>query len=896
MSWRRFLRRAAWDAERRAELDAHLAHETDDNLARGMSPEQARAAAHRKLGNATLIREEIYGMNTIAWLEGLWQDVRYAARVLGRSRAFAVVAIVSLTLGVGANTAIFGLIEAIRLRPLPVAQPQTLVALDIDTHGHGRSGEFVGRFGRMTNPMWERLREETGLLVQPFAFGGQRLDLSEGGESQPIEGIAVSGGFFEALGTVPAAGRLIGHADDHRGCSTPVAVLSHAFWQRRFGGDPAVIGRAIRLYGVPVSISGVTEPRFMGLDAGRNFEIAVPICAEALIRAERSRLDRSDSWWLVVMARRPPGLTVDEFSARIGARSAAIFNETVPPAFTTTDRANYLSYTLTAESAGTGLSSLRTQYAESLWLLLGIAGAVLVIACGNLANLMLARARAREREIAVRLAIGASRSRVMRQLIVESLVLSAVGAALGAVLADVLARGLVGLIETPGTSYFVDVEFNWRILGFVGALAVITSALFGVLPALKAAFARPGAVIASAGRSTSDRRERVVARRLLVVGQVAVSLVLLVGALLFVVTLRNLNLADAGMRTSDVTVASFDLRRAAVPPDRREEFRRRFFERLAGLPGVEAASPVFVVPMNGNTWNDVVVIDGKPREPYPYLNRVGPAFFNVLEIPLVAGRAFTEADTPSTPPVAVVNEAFGRAFFNTAAPLGREFRFDVGPGVPNPMYRIVGVVKDTKYAQARDGLGPLAYFADTQAPGRPFAFEVVLRSQPGLALAPAVLAATREMDPRILASIRTMDSQIAGSLVRERLMATLSSFFGILGGVLAAVGLYGVMSYLVVRRRFEIGLRMALGADFRRVVSMMLKESAALVAIGLVAGLGLAVATTRWAATLLFDLSPTDPRLLAAAVAGLALVALGASLVPAVRAARIDPTSALRSE
>jgi predicted permease len=305
---------------------------------------------------------------------------------------------------------------------------------------------------------------------------------------------------------------------------------------------------------------------------------------------------------------------------------------------------------------------------------------------------------------------------------------------------------------------------------------------------------------------------------------------------------------------------------------------------------------VFVAPMNGNTWNDVVVIDGKPREPFPFLNRVGPDFFKALDIPLVAGRVFTKDDTLTSPVVAVVNESFGRAFFNTPTPLGREFRLDVPPGAPNPAYRIIGVVKDTKYSGARDDLGPLAYLADSQAEWRTLTFEVLFRARPGMALQPALIAAAREADPGILVSARTMESQIASSLTRERLMATLSTFFGVLGGVLAAVGLYGVMTYLVARRRFEIGLRMALGADPRRVVSMMLKESAALVMIGLAAGLALTIATTKWAAALLFDLSPTEPLLLAAAAAGLAAVALGAGLVPALRASRIDPTSALRSE
>ena len=895
MSWRRFFRRAAWDAERRAELDAHIAHEIDDNVARGMSPDHARAAAHRKLGNPTLIREDIYRMNTIQWLESVWQDARYAARVLRRSRAFAVVAILSLTLGIGANTAIFGLIEAVRLRTLPVPNPESLVVVNVDSHGWGRSGEFVGRFGRMTHPLWERLRAERDLLAQPFAWGVQEFDLAEGGESQPVEGLWVSGEFFETLGIRPAAGRLIRPDDDRRGCPTPVAVLSHGFWQRQFGGAPDAVGRTLRVYGVPMTIAGVSEPRFTGLDVGRSFDVAVPLCAEGVVRGNRSRLDRPDSWWLVVMARLAPGVTADAISPRLAARSNAVFSATVPPAYTTTDRDHYLQFTLTAAGAARGLSGLRTDYEQPLWLLLGIAGAVLVIACGNLANLMLARARAREREIAVRLAIGASRSRVLRQLVVESVLLSAVGAVLGAALAGVLGRGLIALIGTPGTTYFVNLELNWRVLGFVGLLALFTSALFGVLPAIRAA-RTPARAMLSGGRGTSEGRERVLARRLLVVGQVALSLVLLVGALLFVVTLRNIQAADTGMQTANVIVAEFDSRRSRIPDDRRAEFERQFIQRLAAVPGVEAVSPVAIVPMNGNGWNDAIVIDGKSSQTYPNINRVGPGFFDVLGIPFVAGRPFTDQDTPSAPRVAIVNEAFGRAFYNTPTPLNREFRFDVPPGEPNPAYQIVGVVRDTKYSDSRDEFGPVAFLADSQATRWTVFLSAVLRTRPGAALTPALVTATREVDPRIVVSVRTLDSQIQGALVRERLMATLSGFFGALASLLAAVGLYGLMAYLVVRRRFEIGLRLALGAEPRRVLSMMIRESAVLVVIGLVLGAGLAWLSTGWAATLLFGLEPRDPVLLVSAALALAALALVASFIPALRAARLDPTIALRSE
>ena len=895
MSWRRFFRRGAWDAERRAELDSYLLHETDANIARGMTPEAARAAAHRKLGNPSLVREEIYQMNTIQWLEGVWQDARYAARVLRRSRAFAVVAIVSLTLGIGANTAIFGLIDAIRLRTLPVPHPETLALIRIDTHGHGFTGQFDGRFSRMTNPLWERIRDEQRVFPQVFVWGMATFDLSTGGLSQPVEGLWVSGGFFDALGLPPAAGRLIGQADDTHECRTPVVVISHAFWQRKYNGDKSAVGSVLKLDGVPMTIAGVSDRRFFGLNVGRSFDVAAPVCTERLVRADRTRLDRSDAWWLVAMARLAPGMTVETASAQFAPLSQGLFEATVSPRLASVDAEAYKKFTLGAIEIGSGLSELRIEYIQPLWLLLAIAGAVLVIACGNLANLMIARGSARAREIAVRMAIGASRRRVLRQLIVESLLLAAIGAALGTLLAGLLSRGLVALLSTPGTSYFVDLEYNWRTLGFVSGLTILTSVLFGLLPAIRAARTAPAAA-QLAGRGLSEGRQRVLARRLLVVGQVSLSLVLVMGALLFAVTLRNLESADSGMATGDVTVANFDMRRADVPAPQRTEFQRRLAERVMALPGIDAASRVAVVPMSGNTWNQTIVVDGKPLKPFSWMNRVGLNFFTVLQIPFVAGRGFTDQDTIGTPPVAIVNEAFARAYFPGASALEREFQIEAPSDRPNPPYRIVGVVKNTKYSEPRDELTPIAYLADAQETDRSSYMTVLIRSRAASGLPAAVIEAARQADPRILVSTRLMDTQIRAALVRERLMATLSTFFGGLAGLLAAVGLYGVMSYLVTRRKFEIGLRLALGAEPKRVLAMMLRESAALVVAGLVIGIGLTFYVTRWAETLLFGLRPNEPLLLVAAAIALALVALGASLVPAVRAARVSPTTALRSE
>jgi putative ABC transport system permease protein len=895
MSWRRFLRRSRWDAERRRELESYLDQEIDDNIARGLAPSAARAAAYRKLGNPTRIREEIYDMNTLDWLDSVWRDVRYAVRVLRRSRSFAIVAVLSLMLGVGANTAIFQLIDTLRLRTLPVPHPETLVQVRVDSHGQGRTGSFTSRNPSMTNPLWERLRQEPHGLSSLFAWGPTQFDLATGGESRPVEGLFVSGSFFGALQVRPAAGRLIMDADDRRGCAAPGVVISHRFWQRQFAGDPAAVGRSLTLDGEPLEIIGVSDPRFFGMEVGRSFDVAVPICVEPRLR-DRSTLDRGDAWWLTVMGRIAPGTRIEDASARLAPLAPGVFSATLPPRYTSNDAKSYLGFGLMVLPAGTGVSDLRRSYEQPLWLLLLIAGAVLVIACGNLANLMLARASVREREIAVRLAIGASRSRIFRQLLIESLLLSIAGTLLGIWLAGVLSRGLVALIDTPGTTYFVDLALSWRVFAFAAGLAILTGALFGLAPAWRATRAAPGAAMKAGARGATDDRGRVGLRRVLVVGQVALSLVLVMAALLFSGTLRNLVRADAGMRTDGVLVANFDMRRAGIPADRLLDAQQAFIERVSAIPGVAAVSSAGIVPLSGSGWNQTLIVDNEPRKPYPNINSVGPRFFEILQTPLVAGRLFDARDTLGAPRVAIVNEAFARAYYQTPAPLGREFRFDTPPGEPITTYRIVGVVKNTKYSTVRDDFGPIAYLADTQE-GRPgSSLSLLVRGDGRLAVAPALTEAARATHPDILVSYQTLDDQIHASLVRERLMATLSGFFGGLAGLLAGVGLYGVMSYLVARRRFEIGLRMALGATRRRVVWMVLRESSWLVGFGLVLGIGLAIATTRASHALLFEVRPADPRLLAASAAGLALVAACASLWPARRASLVDPTRALRND
>src|SRR5579864_6430545 len=538
MSWTRFFRRRYWDRERARELEAYLDAETAENIARGMSPGEARYAARRKLGNPTLIREEIYRMNSLSFLETLWNDLRYGARLLRINRGFAVVAIASLALGIGANTAIFQLLDAVRLRALPVKNPQDLAQIRIADPA-GVRGSINSAYSPLTYAIWEQLRNRQQAFSGVFAWQPDEFGLGRAGESRIARGLWVSGDFFRVLNVEPAAGRVFTEADDRRGCGSPGAVISYAFWQREFAGERAAVGRKLTLDGHPIEIIGVAAAGFSGLEVGHSFDVAIPICSQASLY-DYSYLEDGAIWWLTVMGRLKPGVPLAQARAQLGAISRGIFETTLPRYYPRESVKDYLGYKLSAVPAGTGMSTLRDQYSDPLWMLLAIAASVLLIACANLANLMLARASAREREIAVRLALGASRGRVVRQLLVESLLVAVSGAALGVFLAQNLSQFLVAFLSPEGSPLFVELKIDWRVLSFTAGLAALTCVLFGLTPALRAARTTPGAALKAGGRSMTAGRERFGLRRALVASQVALSLVLLVGALLFSRSLRNL--------------------------------------------------------------------------------------------------------------------------------------------------------------------------------------------------------------------------------------------------------------------------------------------------------------------------------------------------------------------
>jgi predicted permease len=823
----------------------------------------------------------------------MFQDLRFGVRMLLKHKSFTTVAIFSLALGIGANTAIFQLLDAVRLRMLPVRAPQELVNVHLsDTKGM-RGG--LGRPTSVTNRIWEQIRERQQAFSGVFAWGTDSVNLAPGGEVRNARMLYVSGDFFRTLGVGPALGRVFTTTDDQRGCGAPGLVISHAFWQHEYGGDANAIGRKLTLAERPFEIIGVTPASFFGMEVGRSFDLALPVCAIPLVRGNNNLLD-GPIWGFTATGRLKPGWSLEQATAHTQAISPGLFEAALPANYPPASVNDFLASRLIAVPAGAGISQLRENYEQSLWLLLAIAGLVLLVACANLANLLLARASAREREIAVRQALGATRIRLVRQLLVESLLLAALGAALGAGLAQALSRLLVAFLRASNNPIFLDLTLDWRVLGFAAGLAVLTCLLFGLAPAIRATRMEPGAVMKASGRGMTAGRERFSLRRALTVAQVAISLVLVAGALLFSRSLGKLLTVDTGFRQEGVLTADVRFQRLNLPSDRNPAFKDELLDRIRAIPGVEAAA-TGMIPLRGWGSNKVWMDGADVRQGQEtYRSRVGPDYFKTLQIPLLTGRDFDARDRADAPRVAIVNEAFARTFLNGANPVGQRFWIEATPGESETSYEIVGLVRNTKYEDLREEFRPIVYDAAAQegsGPGGNFLIRSRLLQTETVAAIKRVL---NEINPAITVSFQGFKPMIEATILRERLMATLSGFFGLLALALACIGLYGILSYGVASRTNEIGIRMALGAQARDVRCLVLREALWLVIAGVAMGLPIIFAVTRLASTLLFGLTPTDPVSLLLAALLMLAVAMVAGYLPARRATRVDPMVALRHE
>jgi putative ABC transport system permease protein len=824
------------------------------------------------------------------------QDLRDAFRALRISPIVSAVAVLSLALGIGANTAIFSILNSLMLRTLPVSAPERLAMIS------------AGDIQRMswTNPIWEQIRDRDDLFDGAFAWTNTRFDLSRGGQTEFVDGLWASGGYFEVLGVNAILGRTFGPADDARrgGPDGAVAVISYSFWQRRYAGAADAVGRSIEIQGVPFTIVGVTPPEFFGTEVGRTFDVAIPIGTEPLIRGKDSTLDRRSTWWLSVMARLRPDQSPDAATAALRGIQPQIREATMPEHYRPEDRDRYLTDPFDVRPASTGASMLRSRYEQPLALIMGVVGLVLLIACANIANLLLARASARRHETSVRLALGASRLRLVRQFHAESLLLSGLGAMLGLLFAHWGSQLLVAQLSTSTTRVFLDLTLDWRVLAFTSGVAIATAILFGIAPALTGTRVQPGESLKEQGRGNSTGR-RLSPANLLVMAQVALSLVLLVAAGLFTRTFTTLTAMDPGFQREGLLLVSVNAQPLAIEPAARLDVYQRVRETALQAPGVTSAALSAVTPVSGSTWNNIFEFPGGPerseRDRVVNINYVSPDFFKTFGTRLIAGRDFASADRAGAPDVVIVNESFARKYFEGENPVGRRV---VQPGFnnrPTKTFEIVGYVEDSVYRSLREPMSPTAYLPLLQLEEPSSFISLSVRAGGG---APALLIrpladALGQVDSRLGLTFRPLEEQVDASLTQERTVALLSGFFGVLALLLAGLGLYGVTSYAVSQRHRELGIRMALGAAPQGVVSLVLKRVGLLLGAGVALGIGLSLLAARAVqatlTTLLHGLEPHDPLTLAVAAFVLALIGTAAGWIPALRASRIDPASVLRS-
>jgi predicted permease len=817
-------------------------------------------------------------------MNGLTQDLRYALRQLHKNPGFTAIVVLTLALGIGANTAIFQLLAAVRLRRLPVEKPQELAEVKIV--GGNRGMGLNQQYGELTQALWHEIRDKQQAFSGIFAWSANRRYVGQGSEMRHFDGLWVSGNFFQVLGVRPWRGRLLTQRDEGV-CPVSRAVASYSYWQRELGGRDVAPGIRLVADNNLVEIVGVTPPEFFGMAVGENFDIALPFC-------QPKEAFRRDVFDLTVMGRLKPGWTVQRASAEVDALSPGVFEATVPPGRDSDTTEAYKRFRLGAYPASTGVSSLRDDNGL-LVLLLSITGLVLLIACANLASLMLARASRREREIAVRLALGAWRGRLLRHLLAEGVLLAAIGAVLGIALAQFLSRALVWAISTEGAPVNLPVVTDWRVLLFAAAVAAATCMVFGVAPALRAIQTEPLSAMKAGGRGMTTGRQRFSLQQVLVVTQISVSLTLLVGALLFVRSFRNLVTLNPGMRESGITVAFMGFWQSHLPQERWANYDGELLDEIRAVPGVLNAATTTHVPLWPGSWEHSVRVGA--TEGNSKFTWVSPDYFEIMGIPVIRGRGLSRDDTASSPRAAMVNETFVRRYVGDANPIGRTLRTSPEPDYPSTVYEIVGVIPDTQYNDLRSETPPMTFAPASQFPAQgPWGWMMIRSDLPPAALAAVVKRTIAAKHPDVLTEFTDFQQQIRDGLTAERLMALLSGFFGLLAVLLTMVGLYGVISYIVLMRRNEIGIRIALGATRGNVMGIILRQTLVLLALGIVAGVVLALAATRGASSLLFGLQPNDPLTLVGASVLLITIAFLASFLPAQRASRIDPMVALRYE
>src|SRR6266540_1713853 len=936
---------------REAEIVEELAQHLDDcyaeALAGGATPAEAYRTALAELSGSELLKRElrraerqikqepiVLGTNRRTnMIADLWQDLRFGARMLLKQKGVTGIAALSLALGIGANTALFSVVDAMLLKTLPVKEPERLVLFQSVAPREFSPGRYNGRNSRdpvtgqrrMTSfpyQSYQRMREQPGALSDIFAFGSMNLSVNAEGQADVVTGQAVSGNYFAGLGVSAFLGRTVTD-DDDQAAASPVAVLSHRYWSQRFGGNPAIIGKQINLNNVAFTVIGVTPPGFEGaMDVGSTQDVTIPIAWEPqlYVDRQRSQLNGAGTWWLRLMGRLQPGATREQAQAQLEPvfQRSVVEHRTARQAQAQASGGNAIrdldpkDYPrLALAPGGQGEMNTRQSYAAALYLLLGVVGLVLLIACANVANLLLARASARQKEIGVRLALGASRGRLMRQLLTESVLLATLSGALGIVFALWLKNGLLVVNDWGRGMSALEPRLDGRVLGFTMALSLVTGIVFGLVPAWRATRVDLTPVLKESGRGSSAASRSWLSRGL-VVGQVALSLLLLIGAGLFVRTLVNLRDVDPGFNTRNLLLFRVQPSLLGYTNEKLTQFYQQMSERLEAVPGVQKvtfsnsalladSSSVMEVYLR-SALTATPDANGKIKASGGgYTNSVRENFFAAMNMPLLAGRAFTAQDNAHAPKVVVVNQTFANQYFPNENPLGKRFTFDASK--PDEI-EIVGLVKDAKYTRQRDEIPPTAYLPWQQTPGemRGATFEVRTAGDPAAAVT-AIRQAAREVNENLpLFSIRTQVEQADQTLAMERLFAKLVALFGVLAQLLAAIGLFGVLAYAVSQRTREIGICVALGATRRDVLKMVIRQGMGLSVIGIVLGLAGAYVLTKYLESwmqlskMLYGVKPTDPATYGVMAVLLTVVALIACYLPARRATKVDPLIALRSE
>jgi predicted permease len=782
-----------------------------------------------------------------------------------------------LALGIGANTAIFSLVDALMLRWLPVRDPQALVQLSMQTPGaKSRSESFSYAIVRS-------LAEHREIFTGLAGFSGWSFNVGSAGSISTVPGAMVTEAFYETLGLNPVFGRLLTRDDDRPG-EPLVAVFSYGYWERQFARDPAVIGRTIRVNGVPATIVGISPPGFVGANVGSIADITMPVAAVPRVNPESAALLGQGNFWLRVLARPPASVSIPEAQARLAALWPQIADEVIPPQWPTARKKSLVEGMFQFNPGGTGWTYLRAIYQKPLRILMAVVVVVLLIACANVANLLLARASVRQPEIAVRLAIGAGRGRIVRQLLTESTLLAVAGAGLGIAMAWVSSRFLVNAMSGASMPLQFDLTLNWHILAFACAASIATGILFGLAPALQITKSSSSAIKTDTRMSRSPSP----LLRALIMVQVALSLVLLIGAGLFARTVQNLERVHLGFNREGVLLVNLD--------GRRTHLARELLDAVKRVPGVVSASVSTHSPLNGSTWSEPAVPSGQalPENDNAYFVGAGPRFFETMQTALLAGREFTERDSLGSPRVAVINEAYSERYFPNENPIGRHLSAMVR-GQRSDL-EIVGVAGDVKLAGFRKPSPPAVYVPYAQL-GGDFPTTIDIRATGALAQVSAgIRKVLQPRLPQVPVEVHALSAQVEEAMTQERMLATLASAFGVIALLLACIGLYGLMAYGVAQRTREIGIRMALGARRTSLIVMVVRSAAGLVMIGIAAGLPAAWLASRWVESMLFGLKPADPGTILASVLLLGAAALLAAYLPARRASRIDPMTCLRHE